>query len=405
MKLYSRFATLTNTQKIALITFFSSLYFYSHVGTLYLQMRGLNLFEVNSLNAILMGSLFLAEAPTGVIADKLGRKRSVIVAMALQVLGEVLYLFSRSYWAFALISVIAGVGFAFASGCVEALIYDTLPKEQRDLAMKKAMGLKGLAYQLAFLLAPILGSFLVPVFTLNRFLLAVFLTACSVAVALLVAFTLEEPTNAAGRQAQPIGQILVEGVQQVRQSRHLQWLLLISMLTSTFTMTLVGLYQPYFSQAGLSAFWMGIAFAGGAALAALGVSNSHRIERRLGPRLGLLVTTLLPGIGYLLLAVVHAAPVVFLAFVFTYGTATLKDPLLSAYFNARIAPAQRATVLSFISLFVNSYVATLILLIGWLADRDLRYPFALIGGVILVATVLLRVDKVGVVAKDLPLDP
>ena len=149
------------------------------MGTLYLQARGLTLFQVTSLNAILFVALFLAEAPTGALADKLGRKRSVIIAMALQALGEVLYLFSRSYWAFALISVIAGVGFAFASGCVEALIYDTLPAEGRDKAMQKAMGLNGLAHQLAFVFAPLLGGLLVPVFTLNRFLLAVLLTSKS----------------------------------------------------------------------------------------------------------------------------------------------------------------------------------------------------------------------------------
>lgn len=389
-----RFTTLNNAQKIALIIFFSSLYFYSHVSTLYLQERGLSLFEATSLNAILMAALFLAEAPTGVIADKIGRKRAVIVALALQVSGEVLYLFARNYWAFALISVIAGLGFAFSSGCLEALIYDTLPTEKRDLAMKKAMGLTTTAHHLAFLLAPLAGGLLIPVFVLDRFLLAVLLTACCVALALLLAFTLEESADAQERQSQSLRQILHEGVQQLHQSRRLQWLLLINMLTSAFAMTLITLYQPYFRQIGLSAFWMGLAFAVGAGLAALGVSNSHRWEEWLGPRLALWSAALLPGIGYLLLAVSRTAPAALGAFILAYSTITWKEPLLSAYINAQIAPAQRATVLSFVSLFVNAYVAAMMLLVGWLADINLRYAFALIGGVIIAATVCLRVDKV-----------
>lgn len=367
------------------------------MGTLYLQARGLNLFQVTSLNSILFCALFLAEAPTGVLADKMGRKRSVIAAMALQVLGEVLYLFSRSYWAFALISVIAGVGFAFASGCVEALIYDTLPAEERDRSMQKAMGLNGLAHQLAFVLAPVLGSFLVPVFTLNRFLLAVLLTACSVAVALLVALTLEEPP-AVARQAQALGQIVSAGIQQLRRSRRLQWLLLITMLTSTFTMALVGLYQPYFATLGFSAFWMGMAFAAGALLAGLGASVAHRVEGLLGPRTGLFLVTLLPGIGYLLLAFATSDGLAFFAFIATYGTATLKEPLLSAYVNQPIVADQRATVLSLINLLVSAYVAAMMLVMGWLADFDPRYAFMLIGGVIVVATLLLRVDRVAVIS-------
>jgi hypothetical protein len=35
------------------------------------------------------------------------------------------------------------------------------------------------------------------------------------------------------------------------------------------------------------------------------------------------------------------------------------------------------------------------LVVGWLADIDLRYGFALIGAVIVAATVVLRVERVG----------
>ena len=395
-----RLPRLTNVHKVAAITFFSSLYFYSHVGTLYLQERGLTLFQVNSISAIIIGTIFLAEVPTGLIADRIGRKWSIVLAMALQVLGEVLYLFSRDYWAFAGIAAIAGVGFAFSSGAVEALIYDTLPTDPddagaRDDAMKQAMGLVGFAYQQAFFLAPIIGSFLLPVYTLNRFLFVVLLTACGVGVALLVAFTLHEPAKSYHHVEQSSLQLLREGITQLRANRRLQWLLLIAVFTSTFSMILVGLYQPYFSQAGIPAFGMGWAFASGALLAGLGERYVYKVEAWLGPQLGLWLVTILPGICYLLFALVTTAPLIFLFFVLTYGCATLKNPLLSAYQNALIAPQQRATVLSLLSLCTSFYVAFFSLFIGWLADIDLRYGFALIGLIIIAMTLLLRVDRVG----------
>ena len=100
-----------NVTKIALITFFSSLYFYLHANFLYMQERGLSLFQANSIWAIIIGAIFVAEVPTGVVADRIGRKYSVVAAMALQLLGEVLYLFARGYVAFVLIAIIAGVGY------------------------------------------------------------------------------------------------------------------------------------------------------------------------------------------------------------------------------------------------------------------------------------------------------
>lgn len=394
------FSKLTNTHKIAALIFFSSLYFYSHVGTLYLQERGLNLFQVNSISAIIIGTIFLAEVPTGVIADRIGRKWSVVLAMAFQLAGEGFYLFSRDYWAFALIAVLAGIGFAFSSGAVEALIYDTLPytaaeTHARDGAMKRAMGLVGFAYQLAFFLAPLIGSFLIPTYSLNRFLFVVLLTACSVGVALLVALTLEEPVKPYHHVAQSPLQVLRSGVQQLRTQPRLQWLLLIAVLTSTFGMVLVGLYQPYFQRAGIGAFGMGWALAIGALLAGLGERYVYKVDAWLGPKWGLWAVTILPGICYLLFAWATTPGLLFLFFILTYGAANLKNPLLSAAQNALIAPAQRATVLSLINLCVSLYVALLSLLLGWLADGNLRAAFALVGAIILLSTLLLRVERVG----------
>lgn len=385
-----------NAAKIALISFFSGLYFYSHVGTLYLQERGLTLFQANSIGSIIIGTIFLAEVPTGVLADRIGRKNSVIAAIALQLLGEVLYLFSRSYWAFALIAVIAGLGFAFLSGAVEALIYDTLPLATRELDMKKAMGLSGMAHQFAFVLAPILGGIFLPVYTLNRFLWAVFGTACSVAVALLVAFTLEEPARTGASRAHSPGPLAIMrgGWREVRGSRTLQWLLLIGVFTATFAMSLVTLYQPYFARFEISAFGMGMAFAAGAMLAGLGERYVYLLETWLGRRWGFTLATLLPGLLYLAFAAVNAASVVVLLFILTYGAGTLKNPLLSAYQNQLIQSENRATTLSLISLLNSLYVALVSLLMGWLADVDLRLAFGLIGGVIVVACLVLRVDRI-----------
>ena len=136
-----KFPRLTNVHRVALITFFSSLYLYGHVGTLYLQARSLNLLQASSIWSIIVLTIFVAEVPTGILADKIGRKKSVIMALFLQVVGEVVYLFASSYAAFVAIAVLAGVGFAFSSGCIEALIYDSLPEDNREDRMKQAMGL------------------------------------------------------------------------------------------------------------------------------------------------------------------------------------------------------------------------------------------------------------------------
>ncbi|MEM7128282.1 MAG: MFS transporter [Chloroflexota bacterium] len=386
---------MNNTTKIALITFFSSLYVYLHANFLYMEERGLNLFQANSIWAIILGTIFLAEVPTGIVADRIGRKYSVVAALTLQLLGEVLYFFARSYWMFVLIAVIAGIGFAFLSGCVEALIYETLPEEERDEAMKRAMGINTMAHHFAFVLAPIIGAYLVPTFTMDRFLLAVALTAASIAIGLLIAFTLKEVETATQQIPQSASRILKEGFGTIVASRLLLWLAVIGMLTSSSAGTLAGLYQPFFDQLSISSFWMGWGLSAGALLAGLSARYTYKVEQFLGIRWGFPVVCLLPGLLYLFLGVSHSALGAFLFFVLTYGSAALRDPLLSAYQNKLIESENRATILSMLNLLKSLYIALMALLMGWGADIDLGWTFVVVGVLIVAASILLRVDKVG----------
>ena len=383
----------TNAHKVALITFFSSLYLYGHIGTLYLQARSLNLLQASSIWSVIVLTIFVAEVPTGILADKIGRKQSVVMALFLQFVGEVLYLFASSYLAFVGIAVLAGVGFAFSSGCIEALVYDSLPEDNREDRMKQAMGLNGAAYYLAFFFAPIVGTLLVPRFTLDRFLLAVFLTACSVFVALLIAFTLEESGGERDVEETAVT-ILKNGVRCIRGNRFLLWLVGVSIFTATFAGTLSSLYQPYFAAFELTARSMGIASAVGALLAVGLQKNIFRFEQLVGKRTAFTVSVMLPSLGYLLLGLAGTGVVAFAAFLFTYGTATMKGPLLSSYQNGVIPGEIRATVLSFINLLVSLYTAVIGLLMGWLADHHVSLPFLLAGVLVILFALILRVDKV-----------
>jgi len=171
---------------LAISAFFTSLYIYVPVSTPYLQSKGLNYVQINSLWGILVATQFAIEVPAGLIGDRVGRKLSINLALALQVLGEVVYIFARGYPGFVLAAAIGGAGFAFASGCIEALIYDSLRARGRDEEMARAMGVIHATKRLANLLAFTAGGLLLTRLTQARFVLAIALTAGSVAVGFLI---------------------------------------------------------------------------------------------------------------------------------------------------------------------------------------------------------------------------
>ena len=390
---------LDNTKKLAIITFFANLYFYNHIGTLYQQSRGLNLLQVSSIWSIIVGTIFLAEVPTGVIADKIGRKWSVVMALLLQAIGEYLYFFAKNYVTFIFIAILAGIGYAFLSGANEALVYDSLPQEDREINMKKSMGLIGSAYQLAFFAAPIFGGLIVSQLVLEKFLTAIFLTAISVTIALLISLTLKEPPD----RYQPSGEspivILREGIVEIRNSKRLQWLLAIAVLTSTFSNALISLYQPYFADASVPTFWIGASLSLGGLLAFVLQKYAYRIEQKFG-KLGFFIFSVWPGIMYILLAMASVPALLIPFFIVTYASMEIRNPLLSSYKNEQVQSKNRATVLSLFNMVAMLYVAVMGLAFGKIADYSIPIAFTSIGALIVLFAVLLRTDRVTIHGND-----
>jgi DHA1 family quinolone resistance protein-like MFS transporter len=380
-----------NVTKLAMAYFFATLYFYIPVSTLYLQSKHLNYLQINSLWGIIVGTMFVAEVPAGIVADRLGRKPSINVALALQVLGEVIYIFARSYWPFALAAMVGGLGFAFSSGCLEALVYDSLVATGRQDEMSKAMGFIGAGQRLANLIAFAIGGLLAVNLTQERFVLAIAVTACAVALGLLISFTLREPpvTLEPGQDDSSL-KLLADGVKTLRQDRTFRRLVLLSLATVPFRDYLLNLYQPYFVDVGVPSVWLGLALALASGLSVVGARYAYWLEARLGPKASLLLVTGLPGALYLILATISHPALLVLAFCLLSGSMSLKAPIFAGHLNRHIESKNRATVLSLISMFSGLYVTLMGLLIGRIGDLSLPWAFTFMGAVVLFGSLLFR---------------
>ena len=385
---------MSNTAVMMVVAFFANLYFYNHVGTLYLQTRGLSLLQVSSIWSIIMAASLLAEIPTGLIADKIGRKWSVVIALFIQAVGEFLYLFASGYFAFVLIAVIAGIGYAFSSGASEALIYDSLPKRNRAKLMKKSVSRIGNSYQTAFFIAPILGGLIIPQLLLSKFLLAILLTGISVLIAFLFSLKLKEPKIDFARQEESPITLLKSGVKLLLTHKRLQWIVAIAIFTSSFSNLLLSLYQPYFVQNRItSSFWLGISWSLASLAAFILLKYAHVIEDVIGGRWSLLLVSLLPGLGYIFLFISTTPLTIATAFVLTYALTDIKNPFISVCQNSIIKSNNRATVLSLISMVSKLYIAVMGLVFGRIADNSIRLTFLVVGLLIILFSLILRTDK------------
>lgn len=102
------------------------------VDDLFLLHAGLSMWSVFLVGAAFTAALVLFEIPTGVVADTVGRRASVLASLAVRSAGSVAYV--AAAWApaalrlvlFCGLKVVMGLGFTFYSGAIDAWLVDAL---------------------------------------------------------------------------------------------------------------------------------------------------------------------------------------------------------------------------------------------------------------------------------------
>lgn len=122
------------------------------------ETAGLDPLQLMLIGAVLEGTVFLFEIPTGVVADLYSRRRSVIIGMFLIAAGFVLEGAVPIFAAMLLAQVIWGVGSTFESGAVDAWIADEIGEERVGGAYLRAAQVGSLASLLGIAVAVALGS-------------------------------------------------------------------------------------------------------------------------------------------------------------------------------------------------------------------------------------------------------
>ena len=84
----------------------------------------------------------ILEVPTGVLADLLGKKKTLLISRLFYVVEIFIIAFFNGFWPFLIAKVISGIGVSLSSGTESALLYDTLKRLKKEKDYKKISGKK-----------------------------------------------------------------------------------------------------------------------------------------------------------------------------------------------------------------------------------------------------------------------
>jgi len=352
------------------------------ISLLWMESRGLSFMDVMMLGAVYCAVVILVEIPTGVFADRIGRRRSMMAGAAAMVVSCLVAYRAHSLWGFACSEALAATSMSLCSGADSAYLFDLLlshgriDEYGRRESVASAMHLGGSALACGF------GGLLC-----ERDLGWPYLVTAAVSFAALIAAWLmrdDRPARAPRRTpwrtvARDWHAHMGDAVRMVVRSRRLAWLIGYSAVVFVLLRATVYLYQPYLKAQGFSTAETGLCYGAIYLFAAFVAMRTPILRRGFSDEslLWFLLATL--AASFVLLEQVRGPWVLVLLAVQAFANG-LYSPLVKPLLNREITQSRlRATVLSVESIVRRTAMGVFSPLAGLTGEKSAMYACGAIG--------------------------
>ncbi len=303
------------------------------------------------------------QAPTGALADHIGRKKILMVSGVLYAFTILGFGFATNYWILFFDYVLWAFAMSTQTGADQALVYDTLKLAGRESEYKKVVG-RGFALSMtAGLLGVGFGGVMAHYSSLA---LTVQLSALFPIISVVIAFLFWEPPIQ--RAERHYWADLGSAVTFAWRTPQVRYTLLIGSVLLTGTFGPVVLVQPFLLEFNVSDLWFGWVQAPLRLVSVVASLVAFWVGLKLGtPRVLLLSCVLILG-SYVGLSLIGATAA-FAIFAVPALVQGIANPLVSNHLNERIPSEKRATVLSAMQLAFAVQVAFFEPALGFFADE------------------------------------
>lgn len=237
----------------------STSYLFVPVSVAFALSRGLSLVEVMLLNTVYCTVVILTEVPTGAIADRLGRRFTMMAGALAMVAACITYATAQGFAGFAVAEGLAALSMTLCSGADSAYLFDLLNDHGRGDEYPRREGTASAWHQsgqaLAFLAGGLLGA--------TNLALPYLVTAGVASVAFLVALFMREGRSSRHTSMAPAdyARHMRDSVRFVAGRSPLLWAIAYSAVVFVLLRASVYAYQPYLKVSGFTIAQTGLVFA------------------------------------------------------------------------------------------------------------------------------------------------
>ncbi len=316
------------------------------------------------LNSIFTLSAVIFEIPTGVLSDRIGRKKTLMLGGLSMSLGCGFFLMGgavESFVYFSAANIFAALSMTLISGSDSAYLFDLMASQRVLDRYPKVEGMSTGWKLLGNVLGGVLGFWIARIAIEWTFVM----TAVITLGATVVAACLPEPTVA---RRSDLKLHIFESFKIVRMSKVIVSVLFYSLFL--FPLLRVGIFldPPHAALHDIRAEYLGLAFALKDIMSALSSFNAGSIIRKFGSGKILIVLPVCASLAFLLQGTLHG-PWCWVFYLMPALALGLFSPVIRIMINQAVTDSsRRATVLSVEGMFRRTGYAFFSPLIGWMLD-------------------------------------
>lgn len=370
-----------------------SLRFTEVFWVVFLRSRGLSYAAIGLMETVFHVSSLLCEMPTGLIADRWGRKVSLAVGRALCALSALINVSARNPAWIAVAFALNAISYTCHSGAFEALVYDSLPEERRG-DFGKIFGDVSSVYLIGTAASGIGASILASRYSLA---LCYAVSICVDICAAIVSLFLPEDLSARRAMKRSSGVLSalgndVKDLLTTLRAPVLRGILMLWGVASALSASVHMYGQSLLEESLVPIGLVGIAGTLGNLLAVVPTRYAYKIENRFGQIppviMGGMTVPFVVGILAMVPAHLNWGWRALLIAVYLGLTVVVETayPIMSHAVNARTGSHNRATVLSSSGMLFSVWMMVVFPLIGMAGDRfGLRWGMGLAALISLIA--------------------
>ena len=370
------------------ISFFQGMVFYSSIATLYRQAAGISIFQITMIESISLVLSFAFEIPWGVLADRIGYKRTMIVCNILFFISKIIFWKSQNFADFLLERVILAIVVSGISGVDTSILYLSCSEDdsQRAFGIYGGLGTAGLLSAAA----------IYTVFIKENYRVAGFLTVISYGIAAILSFGLKEVKAVRKDERMSFGHSLTILKETLFNRSLLVLITGVALLYEVNQTITVFFNQLQYKKAGMSAELISGVYIL-MTLSGLVSVFSASLTKKLKPRFFGAMLFIVCSFSCLMLAFTENPFISVFGVLMVQICSSLMSPLGTELQNKAITTTDRATALSMIALIMDLLAVFTNLIFGKLAEFDLSAAMCFGGflcllGVCLYLSSLKRID-------------